>query len=90
LWNQYDLIKERDNYGANYVRPGLTGWAQINGRDELNIEHKARLDGEYVYAMNFWFDVRIIINTLINVVKSEGVREGRINTMEIQKIRGVK
>ncbi|MBR2025391.1 MAG: sugar transferase, partial [Clostridia bacterium] len=58
LWNQYDLIEERDKYGANDVRPGLTGWAQINGRDELEIDVKAKLDGEYIEKMSFFFDVK--------------------------------
>lgn len=61
LWNQYDLIAERDKYGANDILPGLTGWAQINGRDELPIEAKAKLDGEYVEKISFWFDVRCFL-----------------------------
>ncbi|MGS7463305.1 sugar transferase [Bacillus paranthracis] len=76
LWNQYDLIKERDIYNANDIRPGLTGWAQVNGRDELPINTKAKLDGEYVQKINFIFDIRICFKTVINVVKSEGVKEG--------------
>lgn len=76
LWNQYDLIQERDKYGANDVRPGLTGWAQINGRDELPIEVKAKLDGEYVKRMGFWFDVKCFVGTFISVVKRDGVVEG--------------
>lgn len=76
LWNQFDLIAERDRYGANDVRPGLTGWAQINGRDELPIDVKARLDGEYVKRMGFFFDARCILGTVFKVMRSEGVVEG--------------
>ena len=76
LWNQFDLIAERDRYGANDVRPGLTGWAQINGRDELPIEVKARLDGEYVRRMSFGFDLRCILGTVVKVLRSEDVVEG--------------
>jgi O-antigen biosynthesis protein WbqP len=76
LWNQYDLIAERDKYGANDILPGLTGWAQINGRDELEIEDKARLDGEYVRRMSFVFDIKCILGTVFSVIKSEGVVEG--------------
>lgn len=76
LWNQYDLIEERDKYGANDVPPGLTGWAQINGRDELAIEVKAMLDGEYVKKIGLWMDVRCFLYTVVSVVKSEGVVEG--------------
>lgn len=76
LWNQYDLIEERDKYGVNDVKPGLTGWAQINGRDELPIEVKAKLDGEYVDRMSLIFDVKCFIGTVISVVKHDGVVEG--------------
>jgi O-antigen biosynthesis protein WbqP len=76
LWNQYDLIEERDKYGANDVTPGLTGWAQINGRDELPIEEKARLDGEYVKNMDFGMDVKCFIWTIVAVLKGKGVVEG--------------
>lgn len=76
LWNQYDLIEERDKYGANDVRPGLTGWAQINGRDELEIDVKARFDGEYVEKISFSFDVKCFFGTILSVVKSDGVVEG--------------
>ncbi len=76
LWNQFDLIAERDRYGANDVRPGLTGWAQINGRDELPIDVKARLDGEYVKRMSFGFDLRCVLGTVFKVLCSEGVVEG--------------
>lgn len=77
LWNQYDLIKERGLYGANDVMPGLTGWAQINGRDELPIEIKAKLDGDYVKKMGFWMDVKCFLGTFVSVAKSDGVAEGR-------------
>jgi O-antigen biosynthesis protein WbqP len=76
LWNQYDLIAERDKYGANDILPGLTGWAQINGRDELPIEVKARLDGEYVKNMSFMMDMNCIFKSIISVLKGEGVVEG--------------
>jgi O-antigen biosynthesis protein WbqP len=76
LWNQYDLIAERDRYGANDVRPGLTGWAQINGRDELEIAVKARYDGEYVRRMSFGFDTRCFFGTIFSVLREEGVVEG--------------
>ena len=77
LWNQYDLIAERDKYGANDLFPGLTGWAQINGRDELPIEVKAKLDGEYVVRISFGFDVKVLIKTIASVIRSEGVGEGQ-------------
>lgn len=81
LWNQYDLIEERDKYGANDILPGLTGWAQINGRDELPIDIKAKLDGEYVGKMSFWMDTKCIIFTTISVLKSDGVLEGGTGTI---------
>lgn len=77
LWNQFDLIEERDKYGANDVRPGLTGLAQISGRDELEIPVKAKLDGEYVEKMSFSYDVKCFIKTIGSVVKSEGFVEGK-------------
>ncbi len=77
LWNQFDLIAARDEFYANDVYPGLTGWAQVNGRDELAIEIKAAYDGEYVKRMSFLFDLLIIFKTAVNVFKSEGVVEGR-------------
>ena len=83
LWNQYDLIEERDKYHANDVRPGLTGWAQINGRDELEIDVKARLDGEYVKRISFLFDLKCFFRTITSVLKSDGVVEG--GTGEIYK-----
>jgi len=76
LWNQDDLIAERDKYGANDVKPGLTGWAQINGRDELEIPIKAKLDGEYVEKMSLMFDLRCFYKTIIKVFSHEGVVEG--------------
>lgn len=81
LWNQDDLIAERDKYHANDVRPGLTGWAQINGRDELEIPVKARLDGEYVKRISFLFDVKCFFGTIISVLKSDGVVEGGTGSM---------
>lgn len=81
LWNQYDLIEEREKYNANNILPGLTGWAQINGRDELPIEVKAKLDGDYVQKLSFWMDVRCFIGTLLSVVKGEGVLEGGTGSM---------
>ncbi|CUN52202.1 sugar transferase [Roseburia inulinivorans] len=83
LWNQEDLIAERDKYGANDVMPGLTGWAQINGRDELEIPVKAKLDGEYVERMSFGFDVRCFFGTITSVLKHDGVVEG--GTGELNK-----
>ena len=85
LWNQYDLIEERDKYGANDVRPGLTGWAQINGRDELEIPLKAKLDGEYVEKMSFGFDCKCFFGTITSVLKSDGVVEGGTGELEKQK-----
>ena len=76
LWNQYDLIAERDKYGANDVRPGLTGWAQINGRDELEIPVKARLDGEYIQKMGPVMDLRCFFGTFLSVLRADGVVEG--------------
>ncbi|MBQ4550576.1 MAG: sugar transferase [Oscillospiraceae bacterium] len=76
LWNQFDLIAERDKYGANDVRPGLTGWAQINGRDELEIHEKARLDGEYVRNLSFAFDLKCFLGTIKVVLCRDGVVEG--------------
>ena len=85
LWNQFDLIAERDKFGANDVRPGLTGWAQINGRDELPIDVKARLDGEYVKRMSFFFDARCILGTVIKVMRSEGIVEGVQSETQTQR-----
>lgn len=76
LWNQEDLIEERDKYGVNDIRPGLTGWAQINGRDELEIDIKASLDRYYVEHESFWMDVKCFFGTIVSVFKSDGVVEG--------------
>ena len=81
LWNQFDLIEERDKYGANDVRPGLTGWAQINGRDELEIPVKAKLDGEYVEKMSFLFDCKCFFGTIVSVLRHDGVVEGGTGTL---------
>lgn len=83
LWNQDDLIAERDRYGANDIKPGLTGWAQINGRDELEIPEKARLDGEYVSNISFAFDVKCFFGSITSVLKHDGVVEG--GTGELNK-----
>lgn len=85
LWNQDDLIAERDKYGANDILPGLTGWAQINGRDELPIDVKAKLDGEYVKKMGFWMDLKCIFGTVISVVEQKGVVEGGTGELERKK-----
>ncbi len=85
LWNQEDLIAERDKYGANDIRPGLTGWAQINGRDELPIEEKAKLDGEYVEKMSFLFDCKCFFGTIVSVLKHDGVVEGGTGQLEKEK-----
>ena len=85
LWNQDDLIAERDKYHANDVRPGLTGWAQINGRDELEIPVKARLDGEYIKRISFLFDVKCFFGTITSVLKSDGVVEGGTGSMNGDK-----
>ena len=76
LWNQYDLIEERDKYGANDVTPGLTGWAQVNGRDELEIPVKAKLDGEYVARLSFGMDLKCFFLTIARVLTHKGVVEG--------------
>lgn len=85
LWNQYDLIAERDKYGANDILPGLTGWAQINGRDELPIEVKAKLDGEYVRRMGLGMDLRCILGTVVSVAKQDGVVEGGTGELERER-----
>ena len=81
LYNQDDLVAERDKYGANAVRPGLTGWAQINGRDEIEIPLKAKYDGEYVERMGFFFDAKCFFGTITSVLKSDGVHEGGTGDM---------
>ena len=85
LWNQYDLIAERDKYGANDITPGLTGWAQVNGRDELEIEEKARLDGEYAQNISFGMDMKIFWMTVKNVLQGSGVVEGGPKEMKKEK-----
>ena len=85
LWNQFDLIEERDKYHANDVRPGLTGWAQINGRDELEIPVKAKLDGEYVERMSFLFDCKCFFGTFLAVLRHDGVVEGGTGAMKDEK-----
>lgn len=82
LWNQYDLIEERDRYGANDVRPGLTGWAQINGRDELEIERKAQLDGDYVKGLSFLMDLKCFFGTIGTVLRSDGIVEGGTGALQ--------
>lgn len=86
LWNQYDLIEERERYRANDVCPGLTGWAQVNGRDELEIPVKAKLDGEYIDKMSFLFDIKCIILTIRSVIKGDGVVEGGTGTMKQKEV----
>lgn len=90
LWNQYDLIAERDKYGANDVPVGLTGWAQINGRDELPIEIKAQLDGEYVKNINFFTDTKCFFGTIISVLRHEGVVEGGTGNIFRNKVGSAK
>ena len=91
LWNQYDLIAERDQYGANDVLPGLTGWAQINGRDELPIDVKAKLDGDYVIRLKkggfsgFTMDCKCFFSTILSVLKHDGVVEGGTGALEKEK-----
>lgn len=84
LWNQFDLIEERDKYNANAILPGLTGWAQVNGRDELPIEVKAKLDGEYVQKMGFCFDIKCLFLTVKNVLGGDGVVEGGTGVLNQQ------
>lgn len=86
LWNQYDLIEEREKYGANDILPGLTGWAQINGRDELPIKLKSKLDGEYVNNISFAMDLRCFIITIFSVIRSKGVVEGRTESPSSEEI----
>jgi len=80
LWNQYDLIDERDKYGLNDITPGLTGWAQINGRDELSVDDKVRFDAEYLRRMSLFFDIKCIFMTIIPVLRNDGVKEGKTNS----------
>ncbi len=85
LWNQFDLIEEREKYGANSIRPGLTGWAQVNGRDELEIPVKAKFDGEYVRKMSLLFDLKCILKTVLGVLREDGVVEGGTGAMKEEK-----
>ncbi len=86
LWNQDDLIAERDKYGANDIRPGLTGLAQISGRDEIEIPVKAKIDGEYTQNISFWLDVKIFFKTIIKVFESDGIVEGKVEERGEKKI----
>ena len=86
LWNQDDLIAERDKYGANDVLPGLTGWAQINGRDEIEIPVKAKLDGEYVEKISFGMDIKCFFGTIVSVLKKDGVVEGGTGEMNKDQV----
>lgn len=86
LWNQDDLVAERDKYGANDIKPGLTGWAQINGRDELEIPLKAKLDGEYAEKMSFWFDIKCFFGTIFSVLRGDGVVEGGTGNIEKEDV----
>ena len=89
LWNQYDLIDEREKYGANDIRPGLTGWAQINGRDELEIPVKAKLDGDYTAALlhgkGFRMDLKCFFGTFLSVLREDGVVEGGTGSMKSEE-----
>ena len=85
LWNQFDLIELRGQVGANDLRPGLTGWAQINGRDELPLDVKARFDGEYVQRISFLFDCKCFLGTVLSVLKHDGVVEGGTGALEKEK-----
>lgn len=87
LWNQYDLLTEREQYGANSVRPGLTGWAQIHGRDELPIRQKAELDGYYVHHIQLKMDLECLWRTAGAVLRQDGIHEGRL---EKQQMKGAK
>lgn len=86
LWNQYDLIEERDKYGANNIRPGLTGLAQISGRDELEIPIKAKLDGKYTDNISLMMDIKCFFGTITSVFKSDGVVEGGTGTIKKEEI----
>ena len=88
LWNQYDLIAERDKYGANDVKPGLTGWAQINGRDRLEISDKAKFDGEYAEKISFLFDCRCFFGTIVKLLKADGVVEDDTERKDKEKAGG--
>lgn len=88
LWNQFDLISERDKYSANNIKPGLTGWAQVNGRDEISVIDKAKLDGEYKERLSLVFDFKIIVLTAVKVLKSDGVREGEYDQERASSSKG--
>lgn len=90
LWNQYSLIEERDKYGANNIPPGLTGWAQINGRDELPIDIKAKLDGAYVEKLGFWMDIKCFFGTIVSVLKRDGVIEGGTGRIRKEEVASTK
>ena len=77
LWNQYDLIEERDKYNVHVLKPGLSGWAQCNGRDTISIEKKAELDGVYIKKFNFWFDIKILFKTIAQVFVAKDLEEGK-------------
>lgn len=87
LYNQDDLIAEREKYGANSLRPGLTGLAQVSGRDELDIPVKAKIDGEYIEKLNLWLDIKILFKTVFSVLKNKGVKEGK-NTISANETAG--
>ena len=86
LWNQDDLISERDEYNINSLKPGLTGWAQINGRDELPIPVKVQMDKVYYDKLSFWFDVKCLFMTVVSVFKHDGVVEGGTGQMTQNEI----
>jgi O-antigen biosynthesis protein WbqP len=86
LWNQYDLIEQRDLYEVHKLYPGLTGYAQINGRDELSISQKAKLDGYYAKNISLWLDIRIFFGTIVSIFKSDGVVEGGTGTLDKNKL----
>lgn len=89
LWNQYDLIDERDKYKANDILPGLTGWAQINGRDELSIKQKAKLDGEYISKLSIRLDLKCILATVFKVINGQGVIEGSIDINKLSEEKNI-
>jgi O-antigen biosynthesis protein WbqP len=84
LWNQYDLIEQRDQYGVHNLYPGLTGYAQIKGRDELPIKEKAKLDGHYVKHISLWLDIKIFFGTIITIFTSDGIVEGGTGSIKKQ------
>ena len=90
LWNQYDLVTERNKYGANNCLPGLTGYAQIHGRDELPIPFKAKLDGFYVKHLSFYLDAHIFVKTIFSVARSEGIVEGKQKNLSNKRYKSKK